>query len=186
MWKMVLTVLLLFASVIPARALEVGGTNLPETMPAGDFSLLLNGAGIRKKSFLRIKVYAGGLYLSRKSSDSSAIVDDNIPMAVKMIFIYDGVSAKKLINAWNEGFAASGSAAAIPDEIKKFNSFFTEEAKRGDIYDLVYLPGEGVTVSRNGVVRGTVEGLAFKKALFSIWLGERPADSGLKKKMLGG
>jgi len=32
---------------------------------------------------------------------------------------------------------------------------------------------------------GTVKGLDFKKALFAIWLGKKPADSGLKDGMLG-
>ena len=186
MWKTVLAALFLFAAVIPARALEIGGANLPDKISAGDFPLLLNGAGIRKKTFLRIKVYAGGLYLLRRSSDPVQIIKADSPMAVKMVFIYNGVSPKKLINAWNEGFAASGRSVSSAAAIKQFNSFFTEEAGRGDIYDLVYLPGVGVTVSRNGVVKGTVAGLDFKKALFSIWLGEKPADSGLKKSMLGG
>jgi hypothetical protein len=30
-----------------------------------------------------------------------------------------------------------------------------------------------------------VEGLNFKKALWAIWLGDKPADAKLKKKMLG-
>ena len=186
MWKIVLAALLLFTSVIPARALEIGGVSLPEKIPAADSALLLNGAGIRKKTFLRIKVYAGGLYLLPKSSSPVAIINADAPMAVKMVFIYDGVSPKKLIDAWNEGFSAAGCTKSLSAEIQKFNLFFTEEAKRGDVYDLVYLPGVGVTVSRNGMAKGTVAGLDFKKALFSIWLGEKPADSGLKKSMLGG
>ncbi len=186
MWKIVLAASLLFGSVISARALEIGGVKVSEVMPAGDSSLLLNGAGIRKKTFLRIKVYAGGLYLLRKSSDPASIIKADAPMAVKMIFIYNGVSPKKLTHAWNEGFAASGCSVSSAAAIKQFNSFFTEEAGRGDFYDLVYLPGVGVTVSRNGLLKGTIAGLDFKKALFSIWLGENPADLGLKKSMLGG
>jgi hypothetical protein len=37
----------------------------------------------------------------------------------------------------------------------------------------------------NGTFKGKVEGLEFKKALWSIWLGNAPADAKLKKKMLG-
>ena len=32
---------------------------------------------------------------------------------------------------------------------------------------------------------GTIRGLDFKKALFAIWLGEKPADNSLKQGMLG-
>jgi hypothetical protein len=37
----------------------------------------------------------------------------------------------------------------------------------------------------NGTYKGLVEGLEFKKALFSIWLGSTPVDKKLKSKMLG-
>lgn len=185
MSKIFLAILFLLASVLPVRAVEIGGADLPETMAAGDSSLLLNGAGLRKKTIFRVKVYAGGLYLLRRSSDPAGIINADVPMAVKMVFIYKEVSPKKLINAWNEGFAASGYSTSAAAGIKQFNSFFTEEARRKDIYDLIYLPGAGVTVSRNGAVLGTIAGMEFKKALFSIWLGEKPADSGLKESMLG-
>jgi hypothetical protein len=35
------------------------------------------------------------------------------------------------------------------------------------------------------VVKGTIAGYDFKKSLFSIWLGSKPADENLKKGMLG-
>jgi hypothetical protein len=34
-------------------------------------------------------------------------------------------------------------------------------------------------------VRGVIEGADFMQALWAVWLGEKPADSGLKKGMLG-
>ena len=50
---------------------------------------------------------------------------------------------------------------------------------------LHYAPNTGVTVSKNGAVQGTVQGVAFKRALFSIWLGNNPVDAGLKTKLVG-
>ena len=38
---------------------------------------------------------------------------------------------------------------------------------------------------KNGKKRGVIEGLAFKQALFGIWLGGVPADDSLKEEMLG-
>ena len=35
------------------------------------------------------------------------------------------------------------------------------------------------------IKKGTIEGLDFKKALFGIWLGNKPADDDLKAGMLG-
>jgi hypothetical protein len=178
----VLTILM-FASVSVAK--EIGGVNLPDFLKAGENKLLLNGAGLRKKLF--IKVYAGGLYLTKSTKDPQKIIQADEPMAVRMHFIYDGVSGEKLVNGWNEGFdkATGGNISDIKKEIDLFNSFFTDEAKKNDVYDIIYMPDQGVQVFMKGRLKGTVKGLAFKKALFAIWLGDKPADSGLKKGMLG-
>ena len=61
-------------------------------------------------------------------------------------------------------------------EIDQFNSFFTEEAKKDDIYDIIYVPEQGISVYIKGELKGTIKGLDFKKAVFAIWLGEKPAD----------
>jgi hypothetical protein len=168
-----------------AAAKDIGGVKLPDSLMACKVKLLLNGAGLRKRLF--IKVYAGGLYLTKYSQDPRKIIEADEPMAVRMHFIYDGVSGKKLIDGWNEGFhnATGGNITNIKKEIDQFNGFFTDEAKKNDIYDIVYTPGQGVRVFIKEKLMGTVEGLDFKKALFSIWLGEKPADSGLKKGMIG-
>ena len=40
-------------------------------------------------------------------------------------------------------------------------------------------------MSSNGNKAGVIPGIDFKKGLFGIWLGEDPADSDLKKGLLG-
>jgi len=45
----------------------------------------------------------------------------------------------------------------------------------------VYVPGEGPAVSVNGSEKTRIPGLDFKKAVFGICLGERPADKDLKR-----
>ncbi len=167
-----------------AFAVKIGGVNLPDTLKAGESTLVLNGAGLRKK--LWIKVYAGGLYLSHKSNDQNQIINADEPMAVRMHFIHDGIAPKKLIDAWDEGFeaATNDNVAPIQMQIDKFNATFNVEVHEGDVYDLIYVPQEGVSVYFNGKKMDTIAGLAFKKALFGIWLCDDPADSGLKEGML--
>ena len=169
-----------------ASAMEIGGVDLPDELTIGEKVLKLNGAGLRKKMW--IKVYAGGLYLPEKNGDATQVIQADETMAIRMHFIYDGVSAEKLISAWNEGFekATGGKTEAIADSINVFNGYYTAEAKEGHVHELVYEPGKGVTVTINGEVKGVIPGLEFKKALFGIWLCGEPADEGLKKGMLGG
>jgi hypothetical protein len=168
-----------------AVAMQVSDVTLPDSLMAGEDTLLLNGAGLRKKFF--IKVYAGGLYLKQKDANPVKIVDEDAPMAIRMHFIHNGVSSEKLVNGWNKGFknGTGGNIASIQTEIDQFNAFFSEEAKKNDVYDLIYVPEQGVSVYIKGELKGIVKGLEFKKAVFSIWLGEKPADTKLKKGMLG-
>jgi len=185
MKRLLIVILVVFMMSPAAVAIQVGKVTLPDSLMAGTDELLLNGAGFRKKLF--IKVYAAGLYLKEKQTDPQTIMDADAPMAIRMHFVYSEVSSKKLVDAWNEGFVngTGGNIAHIKTEIDTFNAFFSQEAKNDDIYDIIYIPDQGVSVYIKGELKGTIKGLAFKKAVFSIWLGEKPADSKLKRRMLG-
>jgi len=185
MKRLLIMVLVVFMLSPAAVAMQVGEVTLPDSLTAGTDELILNGAGFRKKLF--VKVYAAGLYLKEKETDPQKILDAEKPMAIRMHFVHSEVSSKKLVDAWNEGFinGTGGNIAPIKTEIDTFNAFFSQDAKKNDIYDIVYIPEKGVGVYIKGELKGTIKGLDFKKAVFSIWLGEKPADSTLKRKMLG-
>lgn len=170
----------------PVHAIEIGGATLPDTMPVEGRDLVLNGSGLRKKFF--VKVYAMGLYLHQKTQDARKIIQADETMAARMHFIYDKVTAKDLVDAWEEGFenATGGELEPIRERMETFNGYFTVDAGENDVYDFVYVPEQGVRVVFNGRFVGSIPGLDFKQALFGIWLGEKPADKSLKKGMLGG
>jgi len=180
----ILMMLVFFIGVSNTPALEIGGVNMPDTLMIGKEKLVLNGAGLRKKFF--VKVYAGALYLKSKSSDADKIIQADEPMGIKMHWIYDGVEGKKIIDGWNSGFESgtNGKTAPIQKEIDQFNSYFENVAHSNDIFDILYQPGQGVQVLINGKLKGTIKGYEFKKAVFSIWLGNNPELSKLRKGML--
>ena len=168
----------------PAMGVEVGGVHLPDSLTINNTKLQLNGAGLRTKVI--VKVYAGGLYLLKKETDAEKIISADEPMVIRMHFIHSNVSREKLVNAWNEGFtnATSGNTAAMQKEINQFNGYFAVDAKKGDVYDVIYVPGQGISVVINGKRNGPIPGFEFKRAVFGIWLGKKPADAKLKKGML--
>lgn len=172
------------ATALPVRAVEIGGVVLPETLKAGEEKLLLNGAGLRRKFF--VKIYAAGLYLPQKSRNAAAVVNADEPMAIRMHFIYDGISPEQLVETWNEGFkAATGDKTGpIQAEIERFNGFFTETVHKDDVYEIIYTPDKGVRLYIQDRLMGVIPGIAFKRALFGIWLGDEPADGGLKSGMM--
>ena len=178
----VLTILMMVAQ---GNAEEIGGINMPESLKTGQSTLMLNGAGVREKFFLDL--YVGGLYLKEKSADPGAIIEADEPMAIMLHIISSLITSKKMEKATREGFknATGGNIEPIKVQVEEFISVFKEEIKEGDIYDLIYVPGKGVEVSKNNHHRSTIKGLPFKKAMFGIWLSDKPAQKSLKKAMLG-
>jgi len=159
---------------------------LPATLKVGEQELKLNGVGEREKLFLDL--YVAGLYLTELSNESKTIVDADAPMALRIAITSKMVSQEKLIASLQEGFQNStqGKLEPIREEIQKFRECFSDEISRGNVFDLVYLPNQGVMVFKDGKRKGIVAGLEFKQALFGIWLCDRPVDADLKQALLRG
>jgi len=166
-------------------AKEIAGANLPDSIAAGNEVLVLNGAGVRTKLF--IKAYAGGLYLKQKSGDVNSIINADETMAVKLHIISKMITSKRMEESTREGFnnSTNGNTAPYKDRIDAFISTFKENIKIGDVYDIIYTPAEGTKVYKNKELKCTAKGLDFKKVLFGIWIGSKPADKDLKAGMLG-
>ncbi len=167
-------------------AAEVAGVSLPDKITLADGSQLkLNGAGVRKKFF--VTVYAGGLYVSKRSSSVDSILANPDGKRVIMHFLYKEVEKDNLTHGWDKGFEKNLTEeefSKVKDRLAKFNDMF-ETVHKGDVIRLDYLPKRGTQVWVNGKLKGTVKGKDFSRALLKVWLGKKPADKGLKKSMLG-
>ncbi|TDN85218.1 chalcone isomerase-like protein [Salegentibacter sp. 24] len=164
---------------------EIGGVTLPDVLEYGSQEIELNGAGVREKFWM--DMYAGGLYLTNKSENALEILTKDEAMAIRLHIVSKMITSERMMEAVNEGFknATDGNTAPIFTEIKKFISFFEDEINKGDVFDIVYLPSRGSVVYKNGKELGSIQGMEFKKALFGIWLSNRPADEDLKEGLLG-
>jgi hypothetical protein len=166
-----------------AFALDVGGVNVSPTVVLHQKTLPLNGAGIRKKLF--IKVYVGSLYTERKVTTTAQLLADPGEKLVRMNFVYSKVEKEKIIEAFAEGLANNSPAVAQSAEAKAFLSWFTSDFVAGDTVDISLSPDGTVAASHNGKALGTVRSPALAQGVLLIWFGEKPADGGLKKGMLG-
>ena len=186
MKNLVLIMMAVVLSMTANAQKKVGDATLPLTETYEGNQLVLNGAGVREK--LWIDLYAAGLYLDEKSKNAIAILESDKPMALKLHIVSKLITSDKMVDAVTEGFEKStdGNTAPIQDKIDKILGFFKEDIKKNDIFDLVYLPNKGVVAYKNGKEKGVVEGKDFKKALFGIWLSNRPADDDLKENLLAG
>jgi hypothetical protein len=82
--------------------------------------------------------------------------------------------------------ATNGKPESIASETEQLQRALHEEVKKNDVFDFVYVPAKGLHVVKNGKVQGVIPGLAFKKALFGIWLSDAPVDKDLRQAMLKG
>lgn len=172
----------LMMSLSTAQAAE---QSLPETLQIGSDSLVLNGAGIRKKWF--VSVYHAGLYLKGKNNDAHAILAAEEPMALRLVISSSLVTPEKMSKATREGFQKStgGNTAPIAAEIEQMINVFKMGIADGDVFDLIYQPGTGTRFLKNNEEKGAAPGAAFKKALFGIWISSDPVQKSLKKALLG-
>ncbi|MFC1769439.1 chalcone isomerase family protein [Nitrospirota bacterium] len=179
------TCLILILMAAPSFAMEIAGVKIPDSVSIGKEPLVLNGAGIRKKFV--VKVYVGGLYLPRKEHNAERAIAANVPKRIQMDFLYKMVSREKMVKTWVTGFEDNlpiDSLEPLVDRIQIFCAMF-EDARRGDTYIFDYMPGKGTYVFLNNDLKGVIKGHDFNQGLMRIWLGEHPADSGLKEGMLG-
>ena len=168
------------------HAAEVAGVNVEEKIRVGSSELVLNGAGLRSKLF--IKLYLGALYTTQKSSTPAVLIDGTGPRRMNLRLLRD-IGADTLHGALEEGLQNNNSPAEL-EAVKAASEQFAAlmkgigKVKEGDTVALDFSV-DGVAVSLNGESRGKVAGAAFARALLKVWLGEKPADAGLKKALLG-
>lgn len=191
----------------------VSGVKIPPKLGFGGSVRELNGAGTRVKYMMH--VYVAALYLKEKSKDPKAIINADKPMSVRLQFISSLLTNEVMVRYIREGFSKSlnGKVEPFKEHLDLICEVFSAEASKvGDVYDIHYTPGVGVSASKNGKpfmftkfpanskvkdykllkeIKHTKDGyealpgLDFKKALFGIWLSDNPVDEDLKDALLG-
>jgi hypothetical protein len=174
------------AASAPALAAEVGGVRLDDRISVGGRELVLNGAGVRTR--VVFKVYVGSLYVPQKAGTALAVFE-LAPRRVQLNLLRD-LTADQFVDALLEGLQDNNPPEDLQtlkpqtDELVKVMRSLGQ-AKEGSVIALDYVDG-ATRITQDGTLRGTIPGEAFNRALFRIWLGDRPVQADLKKAMLGG
>ena len=182
-----LMAVLMMASVAPAMELE--GVNVPETLKAGDKLLVLNGAGVRQAFFN--DVYVGGLWLESGNKDGNEISKAEKSMAIRIHVLNDFfASSKHISDAFKKGFRFAlprGDISPVKAELDRLLAAFSDEIKDHEEFDLIYIPGKGTSIIKDGVLKDTIPGNEFKRLLFGIWVSDKATvNEDLKEGMLAG
>ena len=179
-------VVALSAQTFNAHALRVDGHTVPDTLTLNNTQLVLNGAGIRKK--VVFDVYLAALYTNTKTSQAQVIINSTTPRAMRLVLLRD-IDSASLADALNDGLRDNTTDSqwqAIQPSAKQFASLLLKQKslQRGSIIDILF-SGSRVTVSALGAQQGAVNDGEFAKALLAVWLGKDPAQSTLKRALLG-
>ncbi len=174
----------LFLTALTATAATVAGVKVSDSTSINGQTLVLNGAGVRKKLF--IKVYVGALYLPARQQDAAAVLAADTPRQMVMHFLFS-VGKGKMSEAWEEGLEANtpNASSEIKGAFKTLTSWM-EDLKDGHSIVLTYVPGTGTTVEVKGKVKGTLPGKATADAILGTWIGPKPGPgTGFKNAVLG-
>jgi hypothetical protein len=155
---------------------------MPSSINIDGTNLVLNGLGTRKATFLKIKVYVGGLYLAEKNSAPEAFLNDGKTKRLVMNFVRN-VGKDDLNKAWKEGFdAAIKDQAPVKAGLETLLGVM-EDVKKGDQIVFTFF-ADKAEVSVKGKPVTVIEGKEFSSGLLSIWF-INARDTDLRDGLLG-
>lgn len=181
-------------AVQPAAALveEKTGFEYPDAVDAAcggqEVSLQATGTGVREKTFMKVDVYTIVSYVQEGAelgdAAAAALMTLQQPKRLQMD-LRRGFSQEKLCNAFTDVIAKNyEDQSAFAADTETFLAYFTRDAQENDVLVFDYCPAVGLTTTLNGEVMGIIENSAFTEALWSVWFGEKPANKGLREKLL--
>jgi hypothetical protein len=151
-------------------------------------ALRLNGVGLRA-AFI-YKVYLAGLYLPTSAASGPEVLAQTGPKRLQVRLLMDGPS-DEFAKAFTGGIVKRtppDQVAAMKDRIAAFDRTLRSvgNVSKGDVVNLDYAPGVGLTMTVNGKLAGApVPGADLYAALLGIFVGDRPVDAKMKAGMLG-
>ena len=162
----------------------INNVSIEDTAVCTGKKLTLNGAGIRKKLF--IKLYVASLYVKNKISDEKQLLEMNQALCMRLHITSAKITAEKMVKATREGFEKStqNNTASISGEIETFLNWLKQPIIKGDVFEFSFTPTDTTVVSKNNQLLGEISNKEFSTALFGIWLGSNPVQVDLKNKLL--
>jgi hypothetical protein len=176
----------------PLRAEDVTEPRTGVAFPAKEDDMTLLGVGLRTKTFLKVKVYAIGLYVSDAALTGPLaahrgrpvmpelyhdLVWGDFPKAVVMKFVRD-TTASQIRDAFYEALPSIDHA-----RLDLFSSHFGTP-HNGQKVVVRWAPGGVIETVSAGEAKPPIADKAFAAAVFGIWLGEKPIQDDIKRDLV--
>ena len=174
------------APPLPAEDVTEPRTGVKFPGKIGETTLL--GVGLRTKSFLKVKVYAVGLYVA--DSALAGPLKDKTGPALYQELVW-GDFPKEIHLRLVRDVSASQMQEAIRDALEKadkartdqFVSYFGD-IMNGEEYVLRWAPGGSLETIAKGTPKPTIADKNFAAAVFGIWLGDEPVQDDIKRDLV--
>lgn len=169
-----------------AGEVEVLGVKFPEEKVVSGKTLKLNGVSYRKALGF-IKVYAVGLYLETPTKSGEEVITSDQVKHLHFHYLTDKATAKKL----QEGFAEAFTKCNPPELVEKqkanmgtYKGWLDKDMAPGLTSTSTYVPGEGLTLVYQGLVKGTIADPEFVQMYYRYNFGEK-ANAKIRDGLLG-
>jgi hypothetical protein len=179
------SLLLLATLAEPASAKEAASFNFPDQAQAGGQPVSLVGVGVRTKWM--VDVYGMGVYQKTVKKTGEWLVRSDEPKQL-WLHMARSIGAEKMRDAIEEGVAKNtpeAERAPLAADLDKLKQMFPATISKGTDILFVYVPGKGTTLRIGQTDKLTVAGTPFMRAIWRIWFGRSPADTGLADSVLG-
>ncbi len=165
-----------------ASAAEIANVRFADSYRLGDLALRLNNVALMRYKGI-FKAMVAGLYIP-DGTPPNRILND-VPKRLEIEYFWS-LKAKDIVKASEKLLADNVDQQTLRELRPRLDRMSTlyEDVRPGDRYALTYVPGRGTSLSLNGELKGAVPGDDFAAAYFSIWLGEQPMNTALKRKLL--
>ncbi len=166
------------------KPIKVAGVKFPAYVRPGSKPLPLLGAGLRTKWLF--KLYALAVYQVTRKYTAHHVIRAN---EQKFIWLHmlRPVKAADLAEAVNEGLRDNMPPKIrrqIAPQVALFVKALPPTIPKGAAIGFWYRPGKGVLVNIQHGAKLDLEGYDVMVAIWSIWFGKKPSDSGLKRDVL--
>ena len=177
----------LMTAITMAQPVELSGIKFDSPIELRGTKLELNGAGIRYK--VVVKVYAAGLYLTKKASTLEEVLAAPGPkrMAITVLRDVDSAELGKLFTRGVEDNTPRSEMSKLVPGLIRMGQIFSDHKKllTGENFLIEWIPGTGTVITIKGKAQEPFKEPEFFNALMRIWLGPNPADWKLKDALLG-
>ena len=173
-----------------AKALMVGGYELPDTITIDDDNvpITLQGASVRSW-YAIVKGYIGALYLAEPSNDPEEIYRSDTHQQMAFVMLVSKMSARRIANVFYDAIQLNSppeEQEEMKESLEVMMDLIDGSMKKGDRAIFEYLPGKGVRIEIAGIEKGLI---STDKRLFNlilrVWIGETPPNKRFKSEILG-